>query len=464
MITRRNFITGIASISALGTTGLLGSACSLTPMSSYSYVSQISNPSNISAVFYWTDVMLQTVRDQSINPPKATRVFAMGHLAGFTAINGSVQRYEPYKDLALTAPADIDQEISYGVAFSYAIAEAFQSSFHLNRQSFLKKYPNSDKKSRSIEWGKKVGNAVAKMRVQDGAEPSKSEYYLGRYQRRDDLLKWAPIGPFYGAPEGPAFNSFNRGLLPGWGAQKPWVMANTQTYRAPEFPDPRSEEFARQFVKIKSLGGKNYSTRTADQTQIAFFWEDGPRGITPPGHWQLIAMDVLQHLNMDLLDEARIFTLMSIAQADAGISTWDSKFYHDILRPETAIRVRADKFNNADKRVASDTRWMSLIPTPPFPAYTSGHSTFSAASAKILALALGKDDIKFSSGSPDLINWPTQLKDVRRTWSSFSAAAKEASASREYGGIHWEADAKEGMKTGYDIGQIVFEKTLRKKV
>jgi hypothetical protein len=467
MLSRRHFIKGtarLAGLVGLSATGLLGTACSLSPASKYSYVSNRVTKTDITPVFYWTDVMLQTVRDQAVNPPRATRAFAMGHVAGFTAANAANPRYTDIMPLGMEAPKDIDPAIAYGTACSVALSEAFQSSFYFNRQAFLDQYPGSDKKSRSIQWGEEVGNKMKKMRAQDGAEPSRSGYYLNRYNRRDDALKWSPTGPFYGAENGPSFASFNRGLLPGWGAQKPWVMKSLSPFRAPAFPEPQSAEFARQYNKVRALGGKNYSHRTEDQTQIAFFWEDGPRGITPPGHWQLIAMDLMEHVETDFLQQARIFALMSLGQADAAITTWDSKFYHDIIRPETAIRLRAPEFNNPSSLVQQDSDWQSLIPTPPFPAYTSGHSTFSAVSAKILALTLGRDDIKFSGASPDLVNWPTQLRDVRRTWPSLTAAANEAGMSREYGGIHWEADDTEGLRIGRELGQYVFDNALRERV
>lgn len=466
MLTRRKFLKNASTTIGYGLLGLspLVTACSLKPYSQTSYLGTVVEPQNLNAVYYWTDVMLQTVRDQSFTPPPATRAFAMGHLAGFAAINGIDHEYEDMFGLPEGGPQDANREVAYGVACSHALADAFQSSFLTNRRHFLDRYPDDGAKAKGIEWGEKVGKAVIKLRTQDGAEISRSAFYLDRYRRRTDSLQWSPTGPFYGAPEGPSFSSFSRGLLPGWGAQQSWVMVDTAAFRAPLFPDARSPEFAEQFVKVKELGGMDSKVRTADQTQIAFFWEDGPRGVTPPGHWQLLAMDLLQHFDFDLYRVAHAFALLSLGQADAGITTWDSKYYHDILRPETAIRQRTSDFDNPDPRVTQDSGWSSLIPTPSFPAYTSGHSTFSGVSAMMLALILGKDDVKFSGASPDLVNWPRQLRDVRRTWPSLSAAADEAGASREYGGIHWHADDVEGLKTGRNLGRYIYKKALRKKV
>ncbi len=460
MTSRRKFLKNLT----YGASALYLAGCTPSMGNKYSYITGRVDAGKMNPVYYWTDIMLQTVRDQSVNPPRATRAFAMGHLAGFLAVNGIYDQYDQnFVDIG-TGPRDADPAVAYGVACSEAMADAFQSVFTFDRMEFLNKFPSSDAKTRGIQWGRAVADKIIKLRTRDGAEPSQSEFYLGRYPRREGPLKWSPTGPFYGALEGPAFSTFNRGLLPGWGAQKPWVMQETKQWRAPEFPDHRSDEFARQYHKIRLLGGSDSIMRSPEQTQIAFFWEDGPRGITPPGHWQLLAMQLLQDKNLSFIEQARAFALMSMAQADSGITTWDSKFHHDILRPETAIRSRTLAFGNASPLIEQDENWESLIPTPPFPAYTSGHSTFSGTSAKMLALVLGRDDIYFSGASPDLVNWPRQLTDVTRSWPSLSACADEAGASREYGGIHWSADNVEGLKTGRRLAEYIFNNAFKRKV
>jgi hypothetical protein len=240
-------------------------------------------------------------------------------------------------------------------------------------------------------------------------------------------------------------------------------VGSARTYLAAEFPDHRSAEFARQFRKIRDLGGVDSTLRTADQTQIAFFWEDGPKGVTPPGHWQIIGMDLMQNLNLSLIEQARFMAMLSLAQADAGIVTWDCKYKYDIIRPETAIRTMTENFENPGLVGAGNKSWRTVIPTPPFPAYVSGHSMFSSSSARMLANLLGRDRVAFSGAAPDLVNWPNQLRGVRRSWSSIWQAAEEAGASREYGGIHWESDNTEGLRVGRSIADTVFRRVLKKK-
>lgn len=456
---RRDFVKGLTVMGGAGammgsSVGLL-SGCSAAPRSHQSYIRTMIRPENASSLFVWTDILLQAVRNQTITPPPATRAFAMAHMAGFLAVNGIEGRYNtPYK--IEKGPHGANAEIAHGVAFSLALSEALQSSFVFDRNRFLEGYPDSEAKTQAIKYGRYAANEVIKSRINDGAEPNKANFYLGRYPRRGDTLQWSPTGPFYGAEDGPFLGTFHRGHLPGWGAQKPWVMARKEAFLARDFLDVRSPEFAREFNHIKAIGAAESSVRTADETEIAFFWEDGPRGLTPPGHWQLIAMNVTQNMNLPLIEQARLFALLSLAQADAAITTWDSKYTHDIVRPETTIRHRADTIGNAAIVGQGRSNWRSLIFTPDFPSYTSGHSTFSGVSARMIANCIGRDAVSFSAEPPDMVNWPKQLTGVRRSWRSLWQAAEENGASRIYGGVHWNIDNTEGLRIGRELADYVY--------
>tara|TARA_R110001592_G_scaffold29350_7_gene106562 strand:+ start:6695 stop:8113 length:1419 start_codon:yes stop_codon:yes gene_type:complete len=462
---RRDFIKNIAAGSALACASsgsLLLSGCSSAIETKQSYLHNRIQSNNISTVYIWTDIILQAVRNKSMTPPFATRALAMGHLAGFLAVNGILNEYNTPYNLA-DGPHNADIDVAYGVAVSYAISDAFNALFTFDRKRFLDRFPNSEAKTAGIRWGKYVAAQVIKQRTNDGAEPNKSDFYLGRYPRKEGIMGWSPTGPFYQAELGPAFESFERGLYPGWGAIKPWVMKNTLDFRAQDFIDPRSDEFARQYVEVKELGDYNSRTRTEDQKEIAFFWEDGPRGVTPPGHWQLIAMTLTENMNLSVLEQARIFALLSLGQADAAITTWDSKFAHDIARPETMIRFRANQLGNEALNNAQDRNWKSLIPTPNFPTYTSGHSCFSGVSAHLIALCIGTDKVAFSSLSPDTVNWLAHVSNVRRSWTSLWQAAEENGASRIYGGVHWDADNVEGLRIGKNLADYVYKNAFVKK-
>ena len=205
---------------------------------------------------------------------------------------------------------------------------------------------------------------------------------------------------------------------------------------------------------------------TDTQKMIAEYWANGPRTETPPGHWALFGEFVSQRDHHGLDDDAQMFFALSNAIFDASIAAWDAKRAFDSDRPISAIpflfqgqQIRS--WGGPGKGTVSmdGSQWIpyqpSTFPTPPFPEYISGHSTFSAAGAQILALWTRSDSfgnsVIFAPGSSTVEPGLTPAQSVTLNWQTFSAAADEAGISRRYGGIHYQA----GDYVGRAIGRAV---------
>ena len=227
-------------------------------------------------------------------------------------------------------------------------------------------------------------------------------------------------------------------------------MINGSQFRPPPPPELDSAQWASEFNLTKELGRADSATRTPEQTAIARFWADGGGTVTPPGHWNVIARDIANQRGNTLEQNARLFALLNMAEADAAIIAWDCKYAFNFWRPITAI-PNADTDGNPD--TVSDPTWTPLLVTPNFPEYISGHSTFSGAAAAVLAVFFGSDDIPFTTTSED-------LPGVSRSYSSFSQAAEEAGMSRIYGGIHFLSADLNGLASGAELGGYVAENFL----
>jgi hypothetical protein len=237
---------------------------------------------------------------------------------------------------------------------------------------------------------------------------------------------------------------------PQWGNVTRWASSPTQ-FPQDGPPAMDSPEFSDAFNYVKEIGSATSSTRTAEQSDIALYWAGATGTSTPVGHWNRIAQSVAESQGNTLEQNARLFALVGIAQADAFIACWDNKYLYDHWRPVTAIRA-AETDGNPD--TVADPNWSSFIPTPNHPSYLSGHSSMSGASGEVLANFFLTDDISFTS-SAEGVSVPD------RTFMSFSDASEEAAVSRLFGGIHWSYDNDDGLALGRALGEHVFATQLR---
>ncbi|HEX7183923.1 MAG TPA: vanadium-dependent haloperoxidase [Thermoanaerobaculia bacterium] len=382
-------------------------------------------------VIDWNNVLLDAIRTDRTAPPKASLYMAAVHVAIYDAVNGILGGYTPFHVTA-SAPAGASAEAAASAAAHKTLVALFpaqRTTIDAALTTSLAAIPDGTAKAAGISWGESVADQILALRADDHSA---------------DVVSYeAPTGAFWWAPTAPAFAA---AVLPNWPIVTPWCMTRGSQFRQGTPPPAGSAEYTAAFNEVKRIGRSNSPHRTADQTQIALFWADGPGTATPPGHWLVIAQGISQQEHLSLLENARLFALLSITVADAAIVSWDYKYSSNSWRPITGIQ-HADVDGNPD--TTADPRWEPLIATPPFPSYTSGHSTFSGSAARILELFFGTDTISFTTTSDG-------LPGVQRSFTSFSRAAEEAGQSRIYGGIHWQFDNKQGLASGRTLAEHVF--------
>lgn len=393
------------------------------------------------AVLDWNLTALAAVRTAGTPPPSASRILAMLHISMFDAVNGLDPRYEQYARHA-QAPRNASSPAAAITAardLLIAVYPAQRATFEARATSLLAQIPDGEPKTRGMAWGTVVATDIVTLRTGDGSANT------APYPGSTEPGRWRPHISFGGQVR-PA-------LLPLWGSVRPFGLRSGDQFRPSLPPALRSLQYAIEQWITQYYGGRDGSLRNAEQTEIARFWAYGPGTATPPGHWNEIAYEVARTRQDRLVERARQFALLNIALADAAIVSWDCKYLMGFWRPITAIQL-ADTDGNPFTQ--ADRNWMPLLETPPFPEYTSGHSTFSAAAATVLAEVFGSDRVRFTVGSDD-------LPGVRRTYGSFSEAAWESGLSRIYGGIHYWSANVNGLATGYLTGQHVLRNKLRRR-
>jgi hypothetical protein len=387
-------------------------------------------------ITYWNGVMLDAIRTGATPPPKASRGLAMMHTAMFDAVNSVKGHYAPYHErIATTATASLE------AASAQAAHDVLSSLYPSQQATFDTKLTNrlnliaaGADKTAGITLGQSAAQSILTLRSND-----KSNLVVP-YVPGTDPGDWRPTPPAYASA-----------LLPNWPLVTPWTLSSGSQLRDPVGPPSlTSAAYAAAFNEVKEIGALNSATRTADQTDIAKFWADGAGTATPPGHWNMIATGVSQGEGLSLEENSRLFAQLNLAMADAAIICWDQKYASDFWRPVTAIR-EANTDNNPD--TAQDATWTPLLITPPFPSYTSGHSTFSGAASTILEGWFGTNYAFTTSAEGFVV--------ADRSFSSFAAAADEAGVSRIYGGIHYSFDNLNGLAAGRTLGAHVFATQLQ---
>ena len=235
-----------------------------------------------------------------------------------------------------------------------------------------------------------------------------------------------------------------------------------------------SAEYSAQALELLRLSaGLN-----DEDKMIAEYWALGPRTVQPPGYWTAIAGFVARrdrHGDMasGIERDVKLYFTISNAMLDASCSAWANKRAFDSVRPITAIRylfrgqpVQAWAGPGLGTRTIDGASWLPYqqptFPTPPFPEYLSGHSTFSAAGAAILKYFTGSDSygdsVTLPAGSSLVEPGLVPADDLTLCWATFSSAADQAGLSRRYGGIHFERGDLDGRATGQAVAAGVWEK------
>lgn len=444
----------------------------------------------------------------------------------------------PQAENTLTNKQEAVSYAAFRVLNDIFTAPNLQASF---AQEMLDLGLNPNDNSLDLTTPSGIGNFVAQQwldfRHQDGSNQLNNYADTSGYMPVNtvnnitDINAWTPENVPIDSEGTQDFLYTQSPLTPHWGSVIPFALTNGSQYRppAPEsfLLDPLATadleaktitradnqvvpiskdligtdinpEFiaqAEQIIELSaSLSDPNAQVEGDTRKIIAEFWEDQAGTPFPAGTWMLFAQKVAEKDNPDLDFDIPLFLNLGNAVFDAGIATWESKYFYDYNRPVRTIRELGELgligedpdgdgvFTvNAWGGVGLGTIEIPVTdfityqmpdsdPSPPFPEYTSGHSTFSAAAAEILKIYTGNDTFLLGDGTVGLsVNFPVGSSrfepniipntPITLSWSTFSSAADEAGISRLYGGIHFEDGDLNARSLGRQVGQSVFSRT-----
>lgn len=397
-----------------------------------SAMAALAGSASADVVSTWNQNLLDAVRATGTPPPRASRAMAITSIAVYDSVISIQGGRLPYHRSIYSPDANVEAAVASAAHSALsALFPSQQATLDSQLSLSLAGIADGPAKTAGINLGQTIATSFVNARANDGSATAVP------YTPGTNPGDWRPTPP-----------AFAPGLLPQWPNVTPFGMTSGSQFRPVAPPALTSPEYTAAFNEVKELGSIGSATRMPEQTDIARLWAAGGGTITPPGMWNRVAQDLGSSLSIG--EKARMFATLNIATADAAINSWDAKYAYNLWRPVTGIR-EAGTDGNPD--TISDAAWTPLLVTPPFPAYTSGHSTFSAASAAALAAFFGTDALNFSVTADDL--------PITRNFTSLAAAAAEAGQSRIYGGIHWQFDNTAGLQAGDLIGEWAFNNFLQ---
>jgi membrane-associated phospholipid phosphatase len=225
-----------------------------------------------------------------------------------------------------------------------------------------------------------------------------------------------------------------------WPRRLPWLMRDAAQFRPAAPPPLNSEAWARDFNEVKTLGGRTSTRRSAEQTEVARFWDFS----APPIYHALVRSVALQP-GRSLERNARLFAAAAQAMDDALIAVFDAKYHYQFWRPVTAIRNADLDANDATEREAG---WTPLIDVPLHPEYPSAHSVLASALATVLAAEVG------SAPLPVLTTSSPTAKGATRQYRNLGALVQEVGDARIWGGIHYRTATEVGALMGRQVGEL----------
>lgn len=418
--------------------------------------SELVSAPGTDVVIDWMSAFLNAVQEDPESgdpvgsaPPEGTRSGALLSAAIYDTVNAFTQTHTPYL-VNQIAPAGASLEAAVTGAAHYVLTLLYPNEaamLNLQRDRSLAEAGTTN----GFDFGRSIAQAV--MASPQATALSVTDPDLGYpYTHPGGVYDWHydPLN--------------NYAIGAGYGEDAiPFAVPDSDTF-APIFDTAyNSNQYAQEIEEVRLAGGKqNTATttlnRTPDQTELTIFWAyDRPDTFRPFGQLIEIAQEVAMREGNSIAENARLFLQLNLALADSAITAWDSKYTYFQPRPNDVIAGRIDEVTGlpvaplaaTDGRpdTIADPDWQSLLPTPPFPDFISGHSTFGGVFGTVMTDFFG-DNYAFTAVSQELIG-------TTRTFSSFNQAGFEDAISRLYGGVHVREAILDAVTTGQAIANYV---------
>ena len=387
----------------------------------------------VNPVVQWNRTLLVIVRTPKAQPATIhpTRSFAILHAAIYDAVNAIDRTHQPYL-VRLTGVSRFASQDAAADAAAHAVLvtlyPSFQATLDAQLQQLLAQIPDGADKAEGIRVGQTVAGRILALRSNDGSANTPIPFVFGTAP--GDYQSTPP-----NFPKQPQFTN--------WSHVTPFALERANQFRPGPPPALTSDTYSDVFNEVKSLGIAGSTLATPDQALTGRFWNGAIQN-----YWNEIAQTAAMAHSLTTAQNARLFAVLNLTIADDVIAFYDAKYTYNFWRPVTAIREAA---TDGNPKTLADPNWLPEVGnTTPDPAYPGAHAVISASGASVLISFFRSNHFDFTVTSE-------VLPGVNRSFTSFSAAAEEATLSRIFGGVHFRSDLTTGQRLGRQVADFVVD-------
>jgi hypothetical protein len=376
----------------------------------------------------WNSTTLEVIDAAKLSPGHPQRVTAIIQTAVYEAVNAITQRYPPERVPLRAAPgASVAAAVAAATRTTLSqLVPSQQAAIDRAYQTALAALPEDPAKTAGIGVGEQAATALLAFCAGDGADTLES------YRPHTMAGVYVPtVVP----------------VLSQWPQRKPWIMTRPDQFRPGPPPSLTSALWTRDYNEIKALGAKHSTQRTAEQTDIARFWETTGPAIYLPVVWSVATTP-----GREITQNARLLAVATQAMDDAIIAVMDAKYHYNFWRPITAIRNGDLDGNDATEQDAS---WVPFIDTPMHPEYPCAHCITAATVGAVLQAEIGAGPL------PTLSTTSPTAAGMVRSWTTIDDFVQEVAHTRIYDGVHYRNSTEVGIGMGKKIGELAAATYLR---
>lgn len=376
----------------------------------------------------WNTATYQVLRAVQVDGAPGARALAIVHVSMADAINTVHNRHTRYAYRGPLQPSASAEVAAASAARSVLVAlwPAQKARIDETFMATTRAIPDGPAKAAGEAIGKEAAEAVLADRANDNTSVPDT------YRPLTAPGMWVPTTP-------PITAQYARA--------KPWGFERPDQFRPGPPPALDSAQYARDYNETKTLGAMRSTVRTDEQSGAVKFWSQ-PNIMEA---WHQVSRQVAHNQKMGLAECARLFAIVTMANANSFIVDWDAKFHYNYWRPVTAIR---NGDNDGNERTERDASWTPLNATPMHPEYPSQAAILAGAGSAALALVSG------TAGAPVTITDSGNAK-VTRPFTSIAKLAEEQRLVRIWGGIHFRTSLEVSDGLGKAIVKHLADTTYR---